>query len=111
LGANEKVEVVVSFLTEREGGRSDLNWPILNDGRCRPHLVIENPEKNEPTSRENYIGVMFVDRPCRAEPGTEFAATVLILFQTRDLLPPSARFSIREGSKKVGSGIVKRWLS
>ncbi len=98
----DRIEVTVAFLTETEGGRTDANPARLNGNVYRPHFVTEHSPKN-------LIGVMFETGPDAAASGREWRATALVLFQSRDLLQPGAKFTIREGNKIVGHGRVDSW--
>jgi translation elongation factor EF-Tu-like GTPase len=98
----EKIDVTVNFLTEAEGGRTDVNPACLNGNVYRPHFVSEH-------DAANMIGVMFESGPDKAFPGLDWEATALVLFQPRKLLEPGTRFSIKEGRKTVANGVVRGW--
>jgi hypothetical protein len=106
----------VVFFSEKRGGRKSI--PCLSSCWYMPHIVVESSvgERREPAAgddpvTEEYLGVRFVRGPqdirtdspieCELElmyhPSVNYAAVV-----------EGAEFSIREGAKVVGVGIVIR---
>jgi hypothetical protein len=103
MAGGERIEVSLTFLTEAEGGRTDTNPARMNGGIYRPHLVAD-------ADPENKIGVLFSEGPVAALPGGVLNAVATLLTQSRETLPPNTKFSVHEGSKVVGHGIVIRWV-
>jgi translation elongation factor EF-Tu-like GTPase len=106
---DKKAEVVVTFLSSDDGGRKTP--ARLTEGVYRPHLVVQDPNIREYQSGDDYVGVYFEAGPEQAMFGKEWSATVMVWLRPREVLPPGATFTIREGRKVVGWGTVERWVS
>lgn len=102
------LEVDVTFLSADEGGRQVL--PSFNDQHWyRPHLVIQDPGLGTAVGGDRCLGVAFVDGPEKPRPSQfERYRLRLLYYPTVDYsgLTPGTTFTIREGSRIVGSGTV-----
>jgi hypothetical protein len=92
-----RLSVVVRLLAPAKGGR--VAAPFA-DGRYRPHLRV-GPDGE-------YLGVVFVgggELPL----GSECAATIELVYEGVDYtaLRPGVEFSVLEGARVVGSGVVR----
>jgi translation elongation factor EF-Tu-like GTPase len=98
-----QIECELVFLASEEGGRSTA--VNLSDNRYRPHLKTEDSD---------WLGVMFSGGPASVAPGESATAIALLIFADVDYSPlrqPGTAFSILEGPKVVGHGVVRHWVS
>ena len=96
------IECELMFLASEEGGRSTA--VNLSDNRYRPHLKVGNSD---------WLGVMFNSGPVSVAPGESATAIALLIFPDVDYSPlrqPGTEFSILEGPKVVGHGVVRQWV-
>ncbi len=104
----------VTFLRAEEGGRSHPPTFDLQN-RYMPHIVIESPDVRHSAKDssakgcEEYQGVAFLEGPLNYEAGRA-GQFVLELMYYPDLpytdVQPWATFTVREGGKVVGHGLV-----
>ncbi|MCA8955625.1 MAG: hypothetical protein KDC87_06100 [Planctomycetes bacterium] len=90
----------LTFLCPDDGGRER---PVCDDPNYRPHLVVEgDPEST-------FLGVQFTGEGTELVPGFDHLVH-LVLAYWPDVdyraLVPGARFTVREGGRVVGSGVV-----
>ncbi len=112
------VKAEVTFLPPSEGGRT--NPPILVSGTTagtyRPHIVLGDPSQRTAIMvgneiRETYLGVVFVSGPERVVFGQPLEAEAVLMYHPlpeHAAVVPGATFTIREGARVVGHGIVTR---
>ena len=103
----------VTFIPAGEGGRV---VPPRNSNLYRPHLVIGDVSQRTPvlakdgrTLLENYLGVCFTGNGEAFLPGESSEVTLQLSYHPEvsyDQLSEGATFTIREGGKIVGFGIV-----
>jgi len=112
----ETIQANVTFLGDREGGR---NTPLSlsSPESYRPHLVVGDPNqrmaivREDNANTEQYLGVCFLSGPQLVTPGTQFNATIGLLYYpdvAYSSLVEGATFTIREGGRIVGCGTVTR---
>jgi hypothetical protein len=103
------VQARVTLLPELSRGRR-----LLTTGQYRPHIVI-GPQSQRAAIREgnvyteNYLGVMFVGGPEAIAPGESSEVSLALLYFPEELyheVTPGATFTIREGPRIVGFGVV-----
>ena len=100
-----KIDVVVTFLTESEGGRKN---PAFASSKYRPHVVVESVNERAPGSGV-YLGVCFEGDEQPMEPGVSHPVRLALPYHpTVDYgqLESGATFTIREGARVVGFGRV-----
>jgi hypothetical protein len=108
----------VTFLSKADGGR---NSAAHNSTQYRPHLVVGDQNQRKPiyaedghTGIEEYLGIGFTGDGEIFAPGQKYKVTLgLIYFPEVNYgkLVAGAEFTIREGGKIVGYGMVRRGLS
>lgn len=104
----------ITFLTKDEGGRSQ---PVYANQDYRPHIVIGDPNQREALVDENnrilehYVGVCFGGNAGEElVPGiTQSVSLTLTSHPNVDdsAVQPGATFTVREGGKIVGYGVVE----
>lgn len=103
----------VVFLTSEEGGRQQP--PVFaTPAAYRPHLVVQDRRVRQPRTRdgnvidENYLGVSFVDGPSEFRLGESVECTLRLDYPEAayEELKTGAAFTVREGGRIVGHGIV-----
>jgi translation elongation factor EF-Tu-like GTPase len=108
------VTVEVVFLGGAEGGRQ-LPPDLSQAGSYRPHIVIQDratrraiiDENN--VVREEYLGVTFRDGPKHVRHGESIRCTLTLVYfpeVSYSHVEEGATFTIREGSRVVGHGVV-----
>ncbi len=90
----------------------------MKSRQYRPHFVIGNPEQAKAVVdpgnvlTEQYLGVQFEDGPDEFAYGEEIIVLARLLYWEGapngfyDGLVPGATFTIREGARIVGQGVV-----
>jgi hypothetical protein len=104
----------VKFFSYKNGGRITLSENMLSTRLYRPHLVVGDPnQKHTKYSEkhsciENYLGVVFIEQSDKLVADKEILVTVLKPYEGVDYseLVSGVTFTIREGGKVVGNGIV-----
>ena len=113
------IECSITFVPTNEGGRSAQFPPgALSGDQYRPHLVIGEFTQQQGVLRgnrvtEEYIGIAFHSGPTISPMGTEITAVLSLMYYPNRMyeeLQPGVTFTIREGARTVGYGIVLRWL-
>jgi hypothetical protein len=114
------ISCLVTFLTEEQGGRSSVLPPgALSRGVYLPHLVVGNPNQREATASyqgqgdEPYLGVAFVGGPEVIEAGSPLPVSLALMYFPQvdyGALSTGATFTVREGPKVVGYGMVIRGI-
>jgi hypothetical protein len=113
-----RIECSITFLPMAEGGRPSLPQ-FLSGNRYRPHLVIGDPSQREAKMKdgnrlpEEYIGVAFHEGPTTPDAGKELVVVLTLMYFPHPMygkLHAGTTFTVREGSKVVGYGTVRRWL-
>jgi hypothetical protein len=112
--SNAIVRAEVVFLSPRDGGRQQA--PVLGTSASyRPHVVVQDRDIRQARIRpgnvidEEYLGVTFIE----ARPELSFGVSSQCLLRL-DYYPkvdyaellPGASFTVREGAKVVGHGLV-----
>lgn len=108
------VTLKARFFSSDEGGRSTLFPDMLSKGIYRPHLVVGDPdnkiaEKDSDNKLiEDYLGVEFISQSSSLVADKDIIAKVRLIYSGVDYsaLTKNATFTIREGGKIVGNGIV-----
>ncbi len=121
MGPTPKIHAEITFLREDEGGRKFL--PIMGiEAKYRPHLVIQERTvrkvlvDSDRVIREEYLGVQFNNEikelGLLADEWTRRYELSLMYHPRVDYsaVIPGATFTVREGGKIVGHGIVLRRL-
>ncbi|WP_145290036.1 hypothetical protein [Rosistilla oblonga] len=111
------VHAEITFLREHEGGRKFL--PIMGiEAKYRPHLVIQDRTvrksviESDGLIRESYLGVQFNNEIKEFESVSgEWTRRyeLSLMYHSRvdySAVLPRATFTVREGGKIVGHGIV-----
>jgi hypothetical protein len=114
------VECSATFLTPDEGGRAVLFLPgALSGDHYRPHIVIGTRDQRHAIiddrgcSTEQYIGVAFHDSPAMPDLGTEMKVVLSLMYFPHQMYEKptlGVAFTVREGSKVVAHGEIRRWL-
>jgi hypothetical protein len=101
---SELLIVSVTFFSASNGGRKNLPGNLLSGGIYRPHFVIDSNNQN----KEEYLGVAFQSQQNELEADKKIDALVSKLYPDVDYsgLTSGTTFTIREGNKIVGIGIV-----
>jgi translation elongation factor EF-Tu-like GTPase len=107
------INASVTFLPPSEGGRSVLPH---NSNLYRPHLVVGDVNQRMPivagdgrTILEDYLGVCFTGNGEAFTPGESCEVTLRLAYHPEvnyDQLKLGSTFTIREGGKIVGFGVV-----
>lgn len=101
------IEAQVTFLSQLDGGRRTI---AIADGRYRPHVVVEEPAGGaKEAGSEEYLGVGFEGDGRYLVPGSPHPVTLVPLFPDRvdyGALVEGVSFTIREGGRVVGHGVV-----
>ena len=112
------VEIEVTFIPSSEGGRAI--WPAMfTGGGYRPHLVLGDPNQRQAIMEGNYIletylAIAFWQGPDRVEEGVPFICDVVLMgyhHPCYDGVRPGATFTVREGAKIVGYGVVNEGVA
>jgi hypothetical protein len=111
------IEAELTLLPEREGGRK-YPLDLSSEGVCyRPHIVIGDASQREAIVGngnvviEEYLGVQFRPAPKTIHPGeSNMVVMDLIYFPSvgYEKAMPGAGFTLREGDKIVGYGVITR---
>ena len=112
-----RIDAEVIFIPAPEGGR--MTPPLLiasSSGSYRPHIVVGDAQQRQAITvgnviQETYLGVAFLSGPEKVECGEPVLAELALIYYPHpeyDSLVPGATFTIREGSKIVGYGQVKK---
>ena len=115
IASQPTIVVDVVMLSASEGGR---NYPIQieTDTRYMPHLAIDDRDNRiartdtNGQSIEHYMGVLFETALSATEPSTGSGRYPLRLMYHPNVdyatLKPGATFTVREGGRIVGHGVV-----
>lgn len=116
------ISIELVLLTPEEGGRMQPLTAEAYGGHYRPHMVIES--RNNRTARivvkdgvktidDVYLGILFWTGPSQISIGSPFEVSVALMYAEHvayNAAIPNAEFTLREGDKIVGHGIIKkRW--
>jgi hypothetical protein len=102
------------FLRTTEGGRQ-LPPRVSEPGLYRPHLVMQGREVRPATFDDRnvvideYLGVRFVDGPDEMRLGEPARCTIELVYFPEIAYPEvksGATFTVREGAKVVGHGVI-----
>jgi translation elongation factor EF-Tu-like GTPase len=114
-GVSAVVNAEVTFLSEADGGRNAM--PHFNPPTpYRPHIVIQDSTIRAATydergmGNEHYLAVEFIGGPDSSTPGTSSKVAMLLSYFPRvdyAAVQDGATFTIREGSRIVGFGVVE----
>jgi translation elongation factor EF-Tu-like GTPase len=104
--------VEMTFLRHEEGGRVQLPGPPFRD--YAPHLVVQNLEVRQATIKngsciDDYLGVRFISGPEEYEAGQSARFRLQMIYtplKSYDALQPGVTFTVREGYRIVGFGVV-----
>ncbi len=106
-----KITVDVVFLSPIEGGRREP--PVVDRPRVyRPHLVIQERGVRHPRLKdgnaidEPYLGVAFLEGPTRVQAGETAHYSLELCYPSYSNVLPGAEFTLREGGRIVGHGVV-----
>jgi translation elongation factor EF-Tu-like GTPase len=101
----------ITFLSHEHGGRKtpvNLSYQESsgNCGYC-PHLVVQLPTIREHNKSDHYLGVRLISEK-EIIPGMPIDLDMELMYPGIDYsaLVPGATFTIREGPKIIGFGIV-----
>lgn len=109
-----RIEVEATFLTFEQGGWRPVPSPGLHPGHYMPHLVVQPPDIRKCSPADDYLGVAFLEAPDWIIAGEPARCLLELMYHpgvNYDALQPGATFTIREGGKIVGFGIVQRWIA
>ena len=110
-----RVKLEINFLPPTQGGRTKPPVLVSEQGTYRPHIVIGDPTQRSAITigneiRETYLGVVFVSGPSNVLFGETIEAEAVLMhypLPAHDSVVPGATFTIREGPKVVGYGLIK----
>ena len=102
----------VVFLSPADGGRQQP--PVLTSSTYRPHVVVQERQVRQARVRdgnvvdEEYLGVTFLEGPKELRFGEPAKILLRLNYPNVDYssLCVGASFTVREGAKVVGHGIV-----
>lgn len=97
-GTRKHLKVKARFYRHEDGGRRRPPRE-LSSQMYRPHLVVGDSDM---------MGVVFLEGPREVEADVSFEAVVQCLYEAVDYTPlvEGAAFTIREGGRAVGDGII-----
>jgi hypothetical protein len=103
------------YFPPTQGGRTTPPVLVSENGTYRPHIVIGDPmQRNAITVdneiREAYLGLVFVSGPTDVRFGELIETEAALMYYPKpehSPVVPGATFTIREGPKIVGYGLVK----
>lgn len=102
-----RIRVQLVLRAPSEGGRAT---PATDSSQYRPHLVLEEPGAlGHGTDLEDHFGVAFCGEGQLLEVGRLYELEVELIYHAYldySALSPGAAFTLREGSKIVGTGTV-----
>ena len=109
------IKIQVTFLPPTQGGRTHPPVLVSENGTYRPHIVIGDPMQRNAfivgnEIREAYLGIVFVFGPSDVRFGELIEAEAALTYYPQPehaSVVPGATFTIREGPKIVGYGLVK----
>lgn len=105
----------MTFLSPEDGGRATM--PVLSSGHYMPHLVVQSPEVrkakviNGNVIVDDYLGVRCLSAPADMLPGQPLDCEMeLMYFPDVDYnaVREGATFTVREGGKVIGFGVVTK---
>jgi hypothetical protein len=110
------VEAEITFIPESEGGRGTTPGLVSSTGSYRPHIVIGDPNQRNAIMignevHETYLGIIFHSGPERVEFNQPFTGEFYLLYYPHpdyESVVPGATFTIREGARIVGFGMVNK---
>ncbi len=87
---------------DKSDGRAAPVYPC--GAKYRPHLV--------PAGSRSMLGVAFVDGPESIAPGGSAEVEFACVYDSvpYDELRPGVRFTVVEGDRRVGTGVVLAWV-
>jgi translation elongation factor EF-Tu-like GTPase len=92
----KSIRAQIQFKATSEGGRQHPFY----EGNC-PHVVVEGSDE--------WLGVRVVHCPALVQPGDKRVLELELMYYPRldyQGLVPGARFSMVEGAKVIGTGVV-----
>jgi hypothetical protein len=109
------IKMQITFLPPTQGGRTTPPVLVSENGTYRPHIVIGDPmQRNAITVgneiREHILDLVFVSGPTDVRFGELIEAEAALMYYPQPehaSVVPGATFTIREGPKIVGYGLVK----
>lgn len=105
----------VTFLSPENGGR--VKMPELASGQYMPHLVIQSSDVRKAyvidgsVIVDDYLGVRFLSAPAEmlAEHPLDCELELMYFPHVNyDAIHEGATFTVREGGKVIGFGVVKK---
>ena len=108
------IKATVTFLARGDGGRT--RPPDLSSGQYMPHLVAQSPDVRSVQVVEgnviadHYLGVRFLAGPMEPRPGDPVDCEMELMYHPTvgyEALQAGATFTVREGGKIVGFGMVQ----
>jgi hypothetical protein len=109
-----RITAEIVFLRHEDGGR--VQSPLFGlDSRYMPHLVVQDRIVStavidpDGMSREDYLGVAFVDGPTDYRLGEVAECELELMYYPNvsyDEVVPGATFTLREGARTVAHGVV-----
>jgi hypothetical protein len=108
------ITVRVRFYSPEEVGKVMLFPDMLSKGIYRPHLVVGDPYQKttnldfDNKSTDEYLGVEFISQSTSLVPDKDIIAEARLIYSGVDYsaLTKNVTFTIREGGKIVGNGVV-----
>jgi hypothetical protein len=107
------IRALVTFLSPDNGGRAKM--PGLASGQYMPHLVIQSPDVrkanviNGNVIVEDYLGVRFLSAPAEMLAEQPLDCEMELTYFPRvdySAVREGATFTVREGGKVIGFGVV-----
>lgn len=103
---------MVTFLSHEEGGRKHL--PQLGFAGFMPHIVVQSPDIREfkvinGVCVDDYLGVRFSPIPMELMIGQPLECEMELMYYpdvNYDAVQEGATFTLREGGKFIGYGVV-----
>jgi translation elongation factor EF-Tu-like GTPase len=105
----------MTFLSRENGGRATM--PVLASGKYMPHIVVQSPDVR--TARvvngnvivDDYLGVRFVSATNEPLPDQSVECEMELVYHPTvdyDSVREGATFTVREGGRVIGFGLVTR---
>jgi translation elongation factor EF-Tu-like GTPase len=105
----------VTLLSRENGGR--VTMPMLASGKYMPHIVVQSPDVrtekavNGNVIVDDYLGVRFVSAANEPLPDQSVECDMEMMYHLTvdyDLVREGASFTVREGGRVIGFGLVTR---
>ena len=119
----EFISAEVVMLSFEDGGRATPLLPGGYQGHYRPHIVLQSRETRQAKIEmrgeqrqivDEYLGVAFWSGPDPIPISQAFTVAMFLMYSPHpsyDRVVPGSEFTIREGARIVGHGVVlKRWI-